>query len=76
MGEAEFGGADLVEPAQGLAVEGDVDVGVPTLDYETFDVRSSPGLRLIVHHAPTDSPSADALNLLGSLVASRNRSTK
>jgi transcriptional regulator with XRE-family HTH domain len=52
------------------------DVGLLTLDYETFDVLSSPGLQLIVYHAPTDSPSADALNLLGSLVASRKRSTK
>ncbi|MCT2582974.1 helix-turn-helix transcriptional regulator [Actinophytocola gossypii] len=47
------------------------EVGVLTLDYETFDVRAASGLQLVVHHAPAGSPSADALSLLGSLVASR-----
>ncbi|MBP2334966.1 transcriptional regulator with XRE-family HTH domain [Saccharothrix coeruleofusca] len=49
------------------------DVGLLTLDYQTFDVRGSSGLLLVVYHAPADSPSADALGLLGSLAASRDR---
>jgi transcriptional regulator with XRE-family HTH domain len=46
------------------------DVGILTLAYEALDVRSDPGLQLIVHHAPRDTPSTDALALLGSLAAS------
>ena len=46
------------------------DVGVLTLTYEALDVRSDPGLQLIVYHAPAGSPSAEALALLGSLAAS------
>jgi len=46
------------------------DVGVLTLGYEALDVRSDPGLQLIVYHAPAGSPSAEALALLGSLAAS------
>lgn len=46
------------------------DVGTLTLTFEALDVRSGPGLQLIVHHAPAGSPSAEALALLGSLAAS------
>ncbi|MEV6592522.1 helix-turn-helix transcriptional regulator [Streptomyces acidicola] len=46
------------------------DVGILTLTYETLDIRSDPGLQLIVHHAPEGSPSAEALAILGSLAAS------
>jgi len=46
------------------------DLGVLTLTHEVLDVRSDPGLQLIVHHAPAGSPSAEALSLLGSLAAS------
>ena len=46
------------------------DVGVLTLGYEALDIRSDPGLQLIVYHAPAGSPSAEALSLLGSLAAS------
>ena len=43
------------------------DVGELTLSMQTFDVRSSPGQELVVYHAAPDSPSAQALALLGSL---------
>ncbi|SNY74521.1 helix-turn-helix transcriptional regulator [Paractinoplanes atraurantiacus] len=45
------------------------DIGLITLDYETFDVRSAPGLQLIVHHAAPGSSHAQALHMLGSLAA-------
>ncbi|MEV6825012.1 helix-turn-helix transcriptional regulator [Amycolatopsis sp. NPDC051102] len=45
------------------------DIGLLTLGYEAFDVCSAPGLQLVVHHAPPGSPSAEALALLGPLVA-------
>jgi transcriptional regulator with XRE-family HTH domain len=51
------------------------DVGILTLTYEALDIRSDPGLQLIVHHAPTDSPSGESLALLGSLAASPKRVT-
>lgn len=51
------------------------DVGILTLAYEALDVRSDPGLQLIVHHAPGGTPSTDALALLGSLAASSPKVT-
>lgn len=44
-------------------------VGAMTLTMQTFDVRSSPGQELVVYHAEPDSPSADALKVLGTLAA-------
>jgi transcriptional regulator with XRE-family HTH domain len=46
------------------------DVGSLRLTYQTFDVRDAPGQQLTVASAPVGSPSADALALLGTLVAS------
>ncbi|CEA09425.1 Helix-turn-helix [Arthrobacter saudimassiliensis] len=40
------------------------------LDYNAFDVRSAPGQQLVVYQAPAGSPSAEKLQLLGSLAAS------
>ena len=45
------------------------DIGVHNLTYEAFDIRSGPGLQLIVHHAEQGSPSARALGFLGALAA-------
>ncbi|KGI70554.1 XRE family transcriptional regulator [Mycolicibacterium rufum] len=45
------------------------EVGLVTLNMQTFDVRSSPGQELIVYDADPGSPSADALRLLGSIAA-------
>ena len=45
------------------------DVGVLTLTMQAFDVRSSPGQELVVYHADPQSPSEQALKLLGSLIA-------
>jgi transcriptional regulator with XRE-family HTH domain len=47
------------------------DVGLLTLDYETFEVRGGPGLQLVVYHAPPGDPNSQALGFLGSLAASR-----
>jgi transcriptional regulator with XRE-family HTH domain len=44
-------------------------VGELTLDFETFTVNSAPGQALVVYHAEPGSPSAHALALLGSAVA-------
>lgn len=49
------------------------DVGRMTLSYRTFGVRDVHGQYLIVATAPPGSPSADALTLLGTLDATRNR---
>ncbi|AZM93843.1 helix-turn-helix transcriptional regulator [Streptomyces sp. W1SF4] len=45
------------------------DVGALHLTYHAFDVRHAPGQQLIVYHAEPDSPSAQALRLLGSVHA-------
>ena len=43
---------------------------------EAFDVRSSPGQQLVVYHADVGSPSAEALQLLGTLDATRAEEQK
>ncbi|MFH8405110.1 helix-turn-helix domain-containing protein [Streptomyces sp. NPDC018019] len=50
------------------------DVGPLTLTYQAFDVRDAPGQQLVIYHAEPGSPSAQALELLGSLHATRRRS--
>lgn len=49
------------------------DVGPLDLMYQTFDVRGAPGQQLVIYHAEAGSPSDQALALLGSLHATRNR---
>ncbi|MET9832612.1 helix-turn-helix domain-containing protein [Streptomyces sp. NPDC006385] len=49
-------------------------VGELTLDFETFTVNSAPGQALVVYHAERGSPSAHALALLGSAVATDQHS--
>ncbi|WP_328407193.1 helix-turn-helix transcriptional regulator [Streptomyces violaceus] len=46
------------------------DVGPLTLTYQAFDVRDAPGQQLVIYHAEPGSPSAQSLNLLGSIHAS------
>jgi len=43
------------------------DVGALELEFNAFDVRSTPGQQLIVYQAKAGTPSADKLRLLGSL---------
>lgn len=45
------------------------EVGLLTLNMQTFDIRSAPGQELIVYDADPGTPSADALKLLGSIAA-------
>ncbi|AWN25546.1 MULTISPECIES: helix-turn-helix transcriptional regulator [unclassified Streptomyces] len=45
------------------------EVGALSLTYQAFDVRSAPGLQLVIYHAEPGSPSAEALSLLGTLHA-------
>ncbi len=47
------------------------EVGPLTLRMNSFDVRSAPGQQLVTYHAEPGSASADALNLLGTLAATR-----
>lgn len=51
------------------------DVGPLTLTYQAFDVRDAPGQQLVIYQAESGSPSAQALNLLGSLHATPNQAT-
>ncbi|CAM5369793.1 XRE family transcriptional regulator OS=Streptomyces alboniger OX=132473 GN=CP975_22175 PE=4 SV=1 [Streptomyces alboniger] len=50
------------------------DVGPLTLTYQVFDVRDAPGQQLVIYHAEPGSTSAQALELLGSLHATRHSS--
>jgi hypothetical protein len=47
------------------------EVGGLTLRMQAFDVRSAPGQQLVVYHAEPGTPSAEALQLLGTLAATR-----
>ncbi|MER8004350.1 helix-turn-helix transcriptional regulator [Streptomyces sp. NPDC094149] len=49
------------------------NVGPLTLTYQAFDVRDAPGQQLVIYQAEPGSPSAQALNLLGSLHATSNQ---
>ncbi|MEV6756591.1 helix-turn-helix transcriptional regulator [Streptomyces sp. NPDC051214] len=51
------------------------DVGALTLTYQAFDVRDAPGQQLVIYHAEPGSPSAQSLNLLGSIHATRRGPT-
>ncbi|MFD5823632.1 helix-turn-helix domain-containing protein [Nesterenkonia xinjiangensis] len=46
-------------------------VGELVLDHHAFEVRSAPGTQLITYHATPSSPSAEKLQLLASLHATR-----
>jgi hypothetical protein len=52
------------------------EVGVLTLNMQTFDVRSAPGQELIVYDADPGTSSADGLKLLGSIAATAGRPTR
>jgi transcriptional regulator with XRE-family HTH domain len=52
------------------------EVGDLELDYNAFDVRSTPGQQLIVYRAAAATPSADKLRLLESLAATRAATTE
>jgi hypothetical protein len=47
------------------------EAGELTLRVNAFDVKSTPGQELTIYHAEPGSPSADALKLLSTLVATR-----
>ncbi|UNO39083.1 helix-turn-helix transcriptional regulator [Streptomyces sp. MST-110588] len=49
------------------------DVGPLTLTYQAFDVRDAPGQQLVIYHAEPGSPSAQSLDLLGSIHATHRR---
>ncbi len=50
-----------------------LEVGPLTLTYQAFDVREAPGQQLVIYHAEPGSPSAQSLNLLGSIHAARRQ---
>ncbi|MFG2084879.1 MULTISPECIES: helix-turn-helix transcriptional regulator [unclassified Spirillospora] len=50
------------------------DVGPLTLTYQAFDVRDAPGQQLVIYHAEPGGGSAQALDLLGSIHATRRQS--
>jgi transcriptional regulator with XRE-family HTH domain len=72
---AEFSAAWRNQDARGKSHEAKQfrhpDVGLLTLSFQAFDVRSAPGQQLIVYQAEPGSPSAQALALLGSIAATR-----
>ncbi|MFE4059280.1 helix-turn-helix transcriptional regulator [Streptomyces sp. NPDC059096] len=47
------------------------DIGPLALTYQAFDVRDAPGQQLVIYHAEPGSPSAQGLDLLGSIHATR-----
>ncbi|MEU6458559.1 helix-turn-helix transcriptional regulator [Streptomyces sp. NPDC047065] len=49
------------------------EVGALALTYQAFDVRDAPGQQLVIYHAEPGGPSARALDLLGTLHATRRR---
>ncbi|MFJ9850204.1 helix-turn-helix transcriptional regulator [Streptomyces sp. NPDC101150] len=49
------------------------EVGPLSLTFHTFDVRGAGGQQLVIYHAEPGSPSAQALTLLGTLAATRQR---
>ncbi|MCO5992081.1 helix-turn-helix transcriptional regulator [Actinoallomurus rhizosphaericola] len=49
------------------------DVGPLTLTYQAFDVRDAPGQQLVIYHAEPGGTDAQALDLLGSVHATRHR---
>ncbi|WP_433136090.1 helix-turn-helix domain-containing protein [Actinomadura nitritigenes] len=51
------------------------DVGALTLTYQAFDVRDAPGQQLVIYHAEPGSPSAQSLELLGTVHATRRQAT-
>ncbi|WP_326570173.1 hypothetical protein [Actinacidiphila glaucinigra] len=57
-----------------VARAGHPDVGPLTLSFQALDVREAPGQQLVVYQAQPDSPSAQALHLLGNLQATRRQS--
>jgi hypothetical protein len=51
-------------------------VGALDLAYEAFDLPADPGLRMLVYTAQPASPTADALSMLASWVATREQADR
>jgi hypothetical protein len=49
------------------------DVGPLTLTYQAFDVRDAPGQQLVIYHAEPGGADAQALDLLGTIHATRRQ---
>ncbi|NYE70714.1 helix-turn-helix transcriptional regulator [Microlunatus parietis] len=49
------------------------EAGPLSLNYQTFDVPGAYGQQVVVYHAPPNSPTAEALTLLGTLDATRRQ---